>query len=59
MSKSLYLTILTKCLDVVMFLVLYLLYIVTSDFFFFGLSPILYDITNRDAVVMFPVKVVH
>lgn len=42
-----------------MFLVLYLLYIVTSDFFFFGLSPILYDITNRDAVVMFPVKVVH
>lgn len=50
---------LTKCLDVVMFLVLYLLYIVTSDFFFFGLSPILYDITNRDAVVMFPVKVVH
>lgn len=50
---------LTKCLDVVMFLVLYLLYIVTSDFFFFGLSPIVYDITNRDAVVMFPVKVVH
>lgn len=58
MYKSLYLTInqMFRCSHV---LVLYLLYIVTSDFFFFGLSPILYDITNRDAVVMFPVKVVH
>lgn len=26
---------------------------------FFGLSPMLYDKTNRDSVVLFPLKVVH